>query len=122
MEVNIPTPFMTPGKERLLPTRKESLRVIHPYGSKLFWRSRRWITDLPLQGVVVFAQDRDKRHVALKIIKKESDHYNIINMLFKEQSKYPGKRIRGMLPILDILPFGGHWLLVMPRCDQKASN
>ena len=69
--------------------------------------------------MVVFAQDRNKRHVALKMIKKESVHYNIVNMLFEEQSKDPGKRIRGMLPIIDIVPFGGHWLLVMPRCVIK---
>ena len=68
-----------------------------------------------VEGRVVFAQDREGRHVALKLVKNATDEQRIFEMLLQEQNTREDKFIPGILPTLDLLPFGGHWLAVMPR-------
>lgn len=67
------------------------------------------------QGRVVFAQDREGRHVALKLVQDSTDEQRIFNLLLEEQKTRKDMMIPGILPTLDLLPFSGHWLAVMPR-------
>ncbi|KAF8895671.1 hypothetical protein CPB85DRAFT_1257334, partial [Mucidula mucida] len=66
-------------------------------------------------GHVVFAQDKEHRHVAMKLVQRESEESRVMHFLFKAQNERPDKNIPGILPILEILPFAGHWLVVTPR-------
>ncbi|CAK5265974.1 unnamed protein product [Mycena citricolor] len=54
------------------------------------------LSDAKCQGRAAFAQDavRPDRHVAIKL------------------------PVRGLIPILEIIPFRGHWLVVMPRWGE----
>lgn len=68
-----------------------------------------------MQGRVGYAQDEQHRHVALKLVASDSSEIQILQLLFKKQKLFTGNIIPGLVPILDLLPFGGHWLVVMPR-------
>ncbi|KAF9034969.1 hypothetical protein BDZ89DRAFT_1011715 [Hymenopellis radicata] len=69
-------------------------------------------------GRVVFAQDKQHRHVALKLVRRDSEESRILFFLLKAQDERPDRCIRGVLPLLDMLSFGGHWLAVMPRWGE----
>ncbi len=56
------------------------------------------------QGHVVFAQDKEKRHVALKLVRRDSEESRIMHFLLKAQNERLDKFIPGILPILEILP------------------
>ncbi|KAF9019612.1 hypothetical protein BDZ89DRAFT_1072858 [Hymenopellis radicata] len=73
-------------------------------------------------GNVVFAQDKEHRHVALKLVRRESEESRIMHFLLKAQNERPDKFIPGILPILEILPFAGHWLVVMPRWGDGIAS
>ncbi|KAF9018094.1 kinase-like protein [Hymenopellis radicata] len=73
-------------------------------------------------GNVVFAQDKENRHVALKLVRRDSEEFRIMHFLLKAQNERPGKFIPGILPILEILPFAGHWLVVMPRWGDAIAS
>ncbi len=73
------------------------------------------VTALIQQGHVVFAQDKEHRHVAMKLVRRESEESRIMHLLFQAQTEKPDQYIPGIVPILEILPFAGHWLVVMPR-------
>ncbi|KAF9563628.1 hypothetical protein CPC08DRAFT_632647, partial [Agrocybe pediades] len=77
-----------------------------------------YVQDVPLRaclqrGKVMFAQDRQYRHVAIKIVRLETDEYRIYEFL-KDQ---PLETLEAncVLPILDILPINGFAFVVMPR-------
>ena len=58
-----------------------------------------------------FAQDAQGRHVAIKLVKGGgSDEYKINRLLSERTSTYTG-----VIPILALLPYDGHWFVVMPR-------
>ncbi|KAF9461809.1 hypothetical protein BDZ94DRAFT_1310301 [Collybia nuda] len=39
----------------------------------------------------------------------------VLQTLFKKQKLFAENAVPGIIPIIDLLPFGGHWLVVMPR-------
>ncbi len=63
----------------------------------------------------MFAQDKEERHVAIKLVRSGSEESRILHLLFDAQKLRDERMIPGILPILDMLPFGGHWLAIMPR-------
>ncbi|KIK59091.1 hypothetical protein GYMLUDRAFT_44826 [Collybiopsis luxurians FD-317 M1] len=67
-------------------------------------------------GRVYAAQDSSGRHVYIKIIKKDSEQFRVVELLRRQ------KETPGVLPILDVLEYddnggggGGYAFLVMPR-------
>ncbi|KAF8905860.1 other/AgaK1 protein kinase [Gymnopilus junonius] len=65
------------------------------------------------RGKVVFAQDPLGRHVAIKLVRDNTDEYRILRFL----SRVPPKTLQenSIVPILDFLPLEGFWFVVMPR-------
>ncbi|KAF9560146.1 hypothetical protein CPC08DRAFT_665819 [Agrocybe pediades] len=77
-----------------------------------------YMPDVPLRaheenGKVMFAQDRQKRHVAIKIVRLETDEYRILEFL-KDQPLEILKE-NCVLPVLEILPISSFCFVVMPR-------
>jgi hypothetical protein len=64
-----------------------------------------------------FAQDSLQRHVALRLTKKSSDEYKILQFLIKESIGMSLERFEGVLPHLDLLDIGDHCIVIMPRCS-----
>ena len=64
---------------------------------------------------IAFAQDSLRRHVALRLTKKNSHEYKIAQLLSKESSLLSIEGFDGVLPPLDLLDIGDHCVLVMPR-------
>ncbi|TDL23638.1 hypothetical protein BD410DRAFT_786875 [Rickenella mellea] len=64
---------------------------------------------------IAFAQDSLDRHVVLKLMKDGSQEHRIARLLSKELSLFSLDAFNGILPPLDFLQLGKHWILVMPR-------
>ncbi|KAH9477401.1 hypothetical protein JR316_0009614 [Psilocybe cubensis] len=64
-------------------------------------------------GKVVFAQDSCKRHVAIKLVRDDTDEYRILRFLSQQDQK--ALRDNCILPVLDLLPIEGFWFAIMPR-------
>ncbi|KAF8526764.1 hypothetical protein JB92DRAFT_1071880 [Gautieria morchelliformis] len=67
-----------------------------------------------------FAQDSLERHVALRLTKKSSDEYKILQFLIEQSVGLSLERFEGVLPHLDLLDFGDHSIVVMPRWGEDA--
>ncbi|CAK5264788.1 unnamed protein product [Mycena citricolor] len=72
-------------------------------------------------GKHVFAQETEhpENHVAIKLIRHESPEHHIMRLL---QDEAKGEATRGLVPVLKLLPFGGHWLAVMPRWGSTVDS
>ncbi|PPQ80617.1 hypothetical protein CVT25_001646, partial [Psilocybe cyanescens] len=64
-------------------------------------------------GKVAFAQDSLNQHVAIKIVRAETDEYRILQFL--SQQKLETLKENCIIPVLDLLPVEGFWFVVMPR-------
>ena len=64
---------------------------------------------------MAFAQDKEHRHVVVKIVKDDSDELRVMQHISAVSDI---TRFNGVLPILDYLQFDRHWFVVMPRSDQ----
>ncbi|PPQ86316.1 hypothetical protein CVT25_005617 [Psilocybe cyanescens] len=69
-------------------------------------------------GKVAFAQDSLNRHVAIKIVRAETDEYRILHFL--SQQKLETLKENCVIPVLDLLPIEGFWFAVMPRWSVSA--
>ncbi|KAF8481432.1 kinase-like domain-containing protein [Gautieria morchelliformis] len=96
--------------------------VEHPYSN--FGGDEEGMAVPPLSGRVVpriaFAQDSLQRHTALRLTKKSSDEYKILQLLIKESSLQSLERFDGVLPPLDLVDLGDHCIVVMPRWGEFA--
>ncbi|KAF8526725.1 kinase-like domain-containing protein, partial [Gautieria morchelliformis] len=54
------------------------------------------------------------RHVALRLTKKSSDEYKILQFLIEQSIGLSLERFEGVLPHLQLLDFGDHSIVVMP--------
>lgn len=61
----------------------------------------------------MFAQDAHKRHVAVKIVRDDTDEYRILRYL--SQQSLDVLKENCILPVLDLLPVEGFWFAIMPR-------
>ncbi|PPQ82548.1 hypothetical protein CVT25_007157 [Psilocybe cyanescens] len=65
------------------------------------------------QGKVAFAQNSLNVHVAIKIVRAETDEYRILQFL--SQQKLETLKENCIIPVLDVFPVEGFWFAVMPR-------
>ncbi len=63
----------------------------------------------------MYAQDSEHRPVVLKLLRNNCPEHRVFKIILDKQASYPMKRIPGIVPVLDVIPFGEHWLAVMPR-------
>ncbi|CAK5264817.1 unnamed protein product, partial [Mycena citricolor] len=72
-----------------------------------------------IYGKVAFAQETShpEKHIAVKLIRNDSPEYQIMKTLLEDAD---GRFIRGLVPVLDLFPFCGHWLAVTPRWGDDA--
>lgn len=73
------------------------------------------ITSNSEQGRVVLAQDSHSRHVVIKLVSSDSDELNILRFLHKEPRLLDSEKYQCIVPVLELLPFDGHWFVIMPR-------
>ncbi|KIY46499.1 kinase-like protein, partial [Fistulina hepatica ATCC 64428] len=66
---------------------------------------------------IFFAQDEKGRHVAIKLVKKDSDEYKIAQILL-EKGDAAGNHC--VIPVLDIIDCEEHAFMVMPRWDEMG--
>ncbi|KAF8968979.1 kinase-like domain-containing protein [Flammula alnicola] len=64
-------------------------------------------------GKVLFAQDSQQRHVAIKLVRDNSEEYRILRFL--SQQSMETLKENCIIHVLDFLPAQGFWLVVMPR-------
>ncbi|KIY48628.1 kinase-like protein, partial [Fistulina hepatica ATCC 64428] len=62
-----------------------------------------------------FAQDEKGRHVAIKLVKKDSDEYKIAQILLEKGDAAVNHCV---IPILEIIDCEEHAFMVMPRWDE----
>ncbi|KAF9553087.1 hypothetical protein CPC08DRAFT_698058 [Agrocybe pediades] len=68
---------------------------------------------------VAFAQDRQNRHVAIKLVRLGTDECRILEFI-KEQPLDTLKE-NCVLPVLDILPIDGFCFVIMPRWGSRVT-
>ncbi|KAF9553895.1 hypothetical protein CPC08DRAFT_697238 [Agrocybe pediades] len=78
----------------------------------------RYLPDMPfraweINGKVMFAQDRQGRHVAIKLVRLETDEHHILQFL--RDIPLDTLKENCVIPVLDILPIEGFCFVVMPR-------
>ncbi|CAK5280438.1 unnamed protein product [Mycena citricolor] len=75
------------------------------------------MSDAKCQGRAAFAQDaaRPGRHVAIKLVRAGSVEIHTLKLIYEASKEKP---VRGLIPVLEIIPFRGHWLVVMPRWGE----
>ncbi|KAF8884759.1 kinase-like domain-containing protein [Gymnopilus junonius] len=71
------------------------------------------------EGRVVFAQDNEGRHLAIKLLKGGSEEVKVSKLLKDESCLHDFESFPCVLPVLDLLPCEDHWFAVMPRSVQK---
>ncbi|KAH0585953.1 hypothetical protein H2248_007239 [Termitomyces sp. 'cryptogamus'] len=64
---------------------------------------------------VSFAQSRSGRHVAVKAILAGSEEFRILRCLQEQGVPHSLDDFRNVIPVLDLLPYEGYWLAIMPR-------
>ncbi|KAJ3501983.1 hypothetical protein NLJ89_g9094 [Agrocybe chaxingu] len=63
----------------------------------------------------IFAQDSRGRHVVIKIVQRDSEEYRILDFLRQHVDWSDFDNFSYVIPVLDLLPYEGNWLAVMPR-------
>jgi hypothetical protein len=63
---------------------------------------------------VALAQDSELRHVVIKVLLSDSEEFKVLNFL--QQEKILLDQFCGVIPVLDMLPFGTFQFAVLPRC------
>ncbi|KAF8884749.1 kinase-like domain-containing protein [Gymnopilus junonius] len=67
------------------------------------------------EGRVVFAQDNEGRHLAVKLLKGGSEEVKILKFLKDEPCLRDLESFPYVLPVLDLLPCEDHFFAIMPR-------
>ncbi|PPQ80618.1 hypothetical protein CVT25_001647, partial [Psilocybe cyanescens] len=70
-------------------------------------------------GKIVFAQDSLLRHVAIKLVRADTDEYRVLQFL--NQQKWDVLKENCVIPVLEMLPIEGFWFAVMPRWGINIS-
>ncbi|CAK5265983.1 unnamed protein product [Mycena citricolor] len=73
------------------------------------------------RGRAAYAQsiDRPDRHVAVKLVRSESVEIHTLKLIYDASKREP---VQGLIPVLEIIPFRGHWLVVMPRWGERIMS
>ncbi|KAF9563614.1 hypothetical protein CPC08DRAFT_721564 [Agrocybe pediades] len=72
------------------------------------------------RGKVMFAQDGQNRHVAIKLIRRESDEHHILEFL--RTQPLDTLKENCVLPVLDILPNDNFCFVIMPRWGSNVNS
>ncbi|KAF4620356.1 hypothetical protein D9613_000110 [Agrocybe pediades] len=85
----------------------------------------RYFPDTPFRawefnGKVMFAQDRQGRHVAIKLVRLETEEYRILEFL--RDLPLDTLEENCVLPVLNILPIEGFCFVVMPRWGVSINH
>ncbi|KAF7327619.1 hypothetical protein MKEN_00341200 [Mycena kentingensis (nom. inval.)] len=72
------------------------------------------------RGGVIFANDRGNRPVALKLVENNSCEHIILKLIMDVQDC--DGYIPGIVPVLNLIPIAGHWIVVMPRWECGPSE
>ncbi|KAF5380095.1 hypothetical protein D9615_006220 [Tricholomella constricta] len=67
------------------------------------------------RNVIVYAQDSQGRHVAIKAVKDRSEEYQILRYLKENLIPTTMVHFENVLPVLELLSYDGYWFAVMPR-------
>ncbi|CAK5265985.1 unnamed protein product [Mycena citricolor] len=72
-----------------------------------------------VRGRAAFAQSaaRPDRHFAIKLVRAESVEIHTIKLIYEASKEKP---VRGLIPVIELIPFRGHWLVVMPRWGEEV--
>jgi hypothetical protein len=70
---------------------------------------------LASQSRIIFAQDSQCNHVAIKLVKNGSQEYQISKLFHEDLRQDSLEDFKGILPPVDFLPLGDHWFIVTPR-------
>ncbi|TFK32866.1 hypothetical protein BDQ12DRAFT_616268, partial [Crucibulum laeve] len=73
-------------------------------------------------GRAVFAQDKQTRHIAIKLVKGGSEEHKILQIIHDDKRLLEKENFCGVIPVLDMLEFDGHWFAVMPRNANTLVN
>ncbi|KAF8884758.1 kinase-like domain-containing protein [Gymnopilus junonius] len=72
------------------------------------------------QGRVVFAQDNEGRHLAIKLLKAGSEEVKIAKFLKDESCLRDLESFPVCTAVLDLLPCEDHWFIIMPRWGEVS--
>ncbi|KIM35890.1 hypothetical protein M413DRAFT_449518 [Hebeloma cylindrosporum] len=64
-------------------------------------------------GAILYAQDSQNRHVAIKLVRDGTDELRILRFLSEQNLETLKENC--VIPVLDIFPADGFWFAVMPR-------
>ncbi|KIM38158.1 hypothetical protein M413DRAFT_247120 [Hebeloma cylindrosporum] len=67
---------------------------------------------------IAMAQDRESRHVVIKVILSESEEFKVLKLLQQETDL--SEQFRGIIPVLDMLPSDAFCFVVLPRWGGKV--
>ncbi|KAF9000479.1 hypothetical protein BDQ17DRAFT_1245556 [Cyathus striatus] len=73
----------------------------HQYGTRIF-----------------YAQDTESRHVIIKFLRSDSDEYRVLRLI--HETDIHSLEQACVLPVLDLLQLGNHWLSVTPRWQEVS--
>jgi hypothetical protein len=71
------------------------------------------VLNCAFKGKIVFAQNSQGQHFAIKVVKDNTDEYRILRFL--SQMSQDVLKENCILPVLEFLPVPGFWFVVMPR-------
>ena len=63
----------------------------------------------------MYAQDKQHRHVAIKLVKDGSQEYHALRLLSQDSGLKSVETFNGVLPPVDFLQLHDYWFVVMPR-------
>jgi len=66
----------------------------------------------PLQRRIALAQDSESRHIVIKVLLSDSEEYRVLKFLHQEKEL---QEFQGVIPVLDMVPFGAFHFAVLPR-------
>ncbi|CAA7268456.1 unnamed protein product [Cyclocybe aegerita] len=93
----------------------------HPYHENYSAYSKDYIRCAQdTSGKVVFAQDSQCRHVAIKLVPNDTNEIRILQFLRRQSPETLKEHC--LIPILDILPIKGFSFAVMPRWGSSIYN
>ncbi|KAG6872418.1 hypothetical protein C0995_009932 [Termitomyces sp. Mi166 len=72
-------------------------------------------------GNIAFAQNTEGQHVAFKAVLDGSEEFRILEYLHNQGVPRSIDDFHHVIPVLDVLPFEGHWLAVMPRTSKRTT-
>jgi len=81
---------------------RKHLPSYHPFSKCILFQPR-----------IALAQDSELRHVVIKVLLSDSEEFRVLNSLHQDKDLI--QEFQGVIPVLDMLPFGVFHFAVLPR-------